>query len=351
MTKLLREEAEPSYPPRSTAPGIESLKSMPALRPRRIPPPRADDLTISVVIPVFNRAHLIERTLDSVFAQSFRNFEIVVVDDGSVDGLRDAVARRNDDRIIYVRQLNRGASAARNRGIDEARGDYIAFLDSDDCYLPHHLEAAANALRGNSGVAFYAPVIALRAEHVAVVKPPRALRPGEEMANYLMCDRGFVQTSGLVVPRNVAQKVRYREDASFGDDTDFAVRLQRAGCRFEMAERPGVIWSDTPSPGRLSGIGIADLHLPWLEDLRTIIPRPAYDGYRGWHLAKAMYHRHPVTAMRLYIAALRSRSYGFRLAATIFCQIVLPPAFYRLAANAVIRAWGNAERYSQLPNL
>jgi glycosyltransferase involved in cell wall biosynthesis len=353
--KLLRDAAERPHPPRSniaierSPAAVAAIRSLPQAGGATLP--HARSVTFSVVIPVYNRSHLIRRTLRSVLAQNFQNFEIIVVDDGSNDNLYDSVAGMDDDRIIYIRQPNRGASAARNRGVDEARGAYVAFLDSDDRFLPHHLETAANALSGAQDLAFYAPVIALRTEHVGVVKPPRPLRPDEDIATYLMCDRGFVQTSGLVVPRGMARRVRYREDARFGDDTDFAIRLQRAGCRFEMASSPGVIWSDAPSPSRLSGLGIADLRLPWLEDLRPVIPKPAYDGYRGWHLAKAMYRRHPITAMRLYVSALRSGSYNLRLAVTIFCQIVLPPSLYRRAANAVIRIWGNAARSSRLPAL
>jgi len=293
--------------------------------------------TFSVIIPVYNRADLLATAIASIRAQIFQDLEIVVVDDGSTDNVEDTLRAIGEHRVNYVRQPNRGASAARNRGLDTARGRFAAFLDSDDQFLPCHLEQAWRALVGTRDTAFYAPIIALRAQGVAVVKPPRPLRPGENMAAYLMSDRGFVQTSGLVVPRQMAARVRYREDAGFGDDTDFAVRLQLAGCAFTMGKLPGALWSDGVAQLRLSAAGVVDHALPWLEDLKPLIPMAAYDGYRGWHLAKALFRRQPLAALGLYLRALRSGSYRPWLALTVLCQIVLPSMAYRNLANAVIR--------------
>ncbi|HEY4124800.1 MAG TPA: glycosyltransferase family A protein, partial [Rhizomicrobium sp.] len=110
----------------------------------------------SVVIPVFNRAHLLERALSSVLNQSFQDFEIIVVDDGSKDDPERVVQAIADSRIRFVRQENMGGGAARNTGIDLAQGRYIAFLDSDDQFLPHHLKAVKAMLDRGPGLAAYA---------------------------------------------------------------------------------------------------------------------------------------------------------------------------------------------------
>jgi glycosyltransferase involved in cell wall biosynthesis len=97
--------------------------------------------TVSVIIPTYNRAHLIGRSIQSVLDQTYRDFEIIVVDDGSTDNTEEIVKRFNDDRIRYIKHdTNRGAGAARNTGIKAARGKYIAFHDSDDECLPEKLE-------------------------------------------------------------------------------------------------------------------------------------------------------------------------------------------------------------------
>ena len=90
-------------------------------------------MRVSVVIPVFNRAKLVVRAIDSVLAQSVKACEIIVVDDGSKDETPQ-VLKAYGDRIIVLEQENRGVSAARNRGIKEARGEWIALLDSDDVW-------------------------------------------------------------------------------------------------------------------------------------------------------------------------------------------------------------------------
>lgn len=293
-------------------------------------------MRFSVVIPVHNRADLLKAAIASVLSQTNQSFEIIVVDDGSEDDVEATVNSFSDQRIAVIRQANLGASAARNRGMDSAAGRHVAFLDSDDLYLAHHLAAAADTLRDTDDMAFYSPVIAERTKGVHLTKPPRPLAASESMASYLMCDRGFVQTSGLVVPRELARTVRYREDAKFGDDTDFAIRLQLAGCKFAMADSPGVVWKDGDTLPRLSATGPSFGDLGWLEDIKERIPASAYHGYRGWHLAKALFARHPLLAARLYLKALLSGSYGTGLAVIVLCQILFPASVYRNIANAVI---------------
>ena len=291
----------------------------------------------SIVIPIFNRAHLIGRAVRSVMTQTCPDFEILIVDDGSTDDIVTALAPYADTRICLVRQPNLGASAARNYGIDIARGRYIAFLDSDDVFLPHHLATIAEALKGRDDTVAYSPVRAMRGGGY-IVKPPRAIAPGETMAAYLMCARGFVQTSGLVVPNDGLRKVRYRQDVSFGDDTDFAVRLELAGYQFVMMDAPGVEWFDGPDPGRLSQSELRPNQLLWLEDLKPSIPARAYRGYRGWHVAKALFVHRPFSALGLYLSALLSGSYSSKMAAVVLAQIVMPSTLYRRLADLTVTA-------------
>lgn len=96
---------------------------------------------ISVVIPLYNKAHTIVNTLRSVVNQTYRDFEIVIIDDGSTDNSVEIIQKNfHDPRFRIISQTNAGVSSARNRGVSEATGEYIAFLDGDDEWHPEYLE-------------------------------------------------------------------------------------------------------------------------------------------------------------------------------------------------------------------
>jgi glycosyltransferase involved in cell wall biosynthesis len=103
----------------------------------------------SVIIPTFNRAHQISRALASVLNQQFKDFEVIVVDDGSTDNTDSVVAAFQDKRVRYFKKRNEERSIARNFGIKQAKGKYINFLDSDDVVYPNHLQTAYELLQRN----------------------------------------------------------------------------------------------------------------------------------------------------------------------------------------------------------
>ena len=107
--------------------------------------------TISVIIPTYNRAHLIGKAVKSVLSQTYQDFEIIVVDDGSTDNTEEIVKSFTDYKIYYIcHKHNRGASAARNTGIKASRGEYIAFLDSHDEWLPEKLDKQIKTFNSES---------------------------------------------------------------------------------------------------------------------------------------------------------------------------------------------------------
>jgi len=111
-------------------------------------------MRISVVIPSYNRCHTLARALCSVYAQTAAVDEVILVDDGSSDDSAAMVAREFP-RVRLIRQANRGVSAARNRGIRAARHEWIALLDSDDCWLPHKIETLRAAADADPGYVLY----------------------------------------------------------------------------------------------------------------------------------------------------------------------------------------------------
>ncbi|WP_274426442.1 glycosyltransferase family 2 protein [Chelativorans sp. YIM 93263] len=110
---------------------------------------------LSVVIPLFNKEHTVERAIASVLAQVHTNFELIVVDDGSTDSSASVAERFDDPRLRIVRQHNSGVSAARNSGVQRARSDYVCFLDADDEWHPEFLTRICGLIQLNGTAGLY----------------------------------------------------------------------------------------------------------------------------------------------------------------------------------------------------
>lgn len=120
---------------------------------------------VSVVIPTFNRGHVIEKAVKSILGQSLQSFEIIIIDDGSTDDTARIVSEisKNEPRIIFLKHdTNKGAQVARNRGIKAARGVWIAFLDSDDEFLPESLAIRLKIARDNDVDVVHSECLVLR---------------------------------------------------------------------------------------------------------------------------------------------------------------------------------------------
>ncbi|HUT35664.1 MAG TPA: glycosyltransferase [Planctomycetota bacterium] len=195
---------------------------------------------VSVVIPAFNAERYLRETLESVLAQTYRDFEVVVVDDGSSDGTAELAASFGEP-VRCIRQANAGPSAARNRGIREARGELIAFVDSDDLWLPEKLAEQVPLFDGGTG---FQPVglVYCHAERVdAEGRPlPTAQAPkpvGRVPGDFLF--RNHCPTSAAVIRRECFERCGYLpEDMIWAEDWHLWLRIAR---RYEFAAVPRVL--------------------------------------------------------------------------------------------------------------
>ncbi|MGD1019103.1 MAG: glycosyltransferase [Verrucomicrobiia bacterium] len=130
--------------------------------------PGARDPFVSICVPTYNRAQFIEETLESALAQTYPNFEVVVVDDGSTDNTVAVMARIRDPRVRFIVKEHSGGPATRNRCIAEARGEFLLWLDSDDALLPNTLEVYAAAMRQHPDVDVFYGNLLEADEHLAV---------------------------------------------------------------------------------------------------------------------------------------------------------------------------------------
>ena len=101
----------------------------------------------SIIIPTFNRAHILKRAIDSIFSQSFIEYEIVIVDDGSTDNTQEVITAIKSDNLKYVLQQNKGVCAARNAGVAISNGSYLIFLDSDDTLKEEALQSYYQSIK------------------------------------------------------------------------------------------------------------------------------------------------------------------------------------------------------------
>lgn len=183
----------------------------------------------SVVIPAYNRVALIAQTLDSVLQQAYRDFEVLVVDDGSTDGTQEAVGRYGD-AVRLLSQTNQGPGAARNFGMRHAAGEYLAFLDSDDVWFPWTLATYA-AIIHQSRPALIAGRLAHFTDANELQSIEQAPLEADSYADYLTASRrGLYCGSGqLVVRRDLAlQAGGFAEDRVNSEDHDFVLRLGTA---------------------------------------------------------------------------------------------------------------------------
>jgi len=169
---------------------------------------------VSVVIPLYNARDVIRDTVATVLAQTWQDFEIIVVDDGSTDGSGDLI-RNCDPRLRYVRQENAGVAAARNRGIAESRGDYVALLDHDDLWHPAKLEKQVAILQQRPEVGMVITDVAhIDGEGRAMNLIGRAHNPDELYARLFV--QGFVPTPSAAMIRKSILAAVGGFDEAFG---------------------------------------------------------------------------------------------------------------------------------------
>lgn len=189
---------------------------------------------VSVVIPAYNRARLLPEAVNSVLAQTYQDFELIVIDDGSTDNTQE-VARSFPPRVQYFRQANAGLSAVRNRGVELATGEYIVFLDSDDALLEQALEKGVAFLDQHPEVAFCHGQVYTIDEHSRPLRlrrprgPKRTfVRDGREEIAHLILFRNIIGPSATIIRRSCLEDVGpFNTALTSFEDWDMWVRLAK----------------------------------------------------------------------------------------------------------------------------
>lgn len=191
-------------------------------------------MKVSVIIPTYDRQTQVLRAIDYVLAQTAPVDEIIVVDDGSTDGTAEVIRTRHGSRVRVLRQKNQGVSAARNYGIREARGEWIAFLDSDDIWLPTKMERqfeAVAAFGDEVGVCFTDnffdghPDLKMSKFQEATFESASKFGILEDPAKFILAGREPFFTSSFMIKRALFGTAGFDEALVIGEDTDLFFRL------------------------------------------------------------------------------------------------------------------------------
>lgn len=224
------------------------------------------------------------RAINSVLLQNFRNFEIIVIDDGSQDLARteEIVNNINDSRVRFLKHtINKNGSTARNTGIKAAQGEYIALLDADDEWLPNHLEDSVKFLMSNNKEVSYCRSIIKTNSHQDVVMPTTGIGTKQSVADYLFVKHGFIPTPTIVFHKEKV-KVLFNEHLIRHQDYDFLLQVEAAGHKIGMSPHIGAIihWENN-NPAAKGGTW--DYSLKWARNNKALLGTKAFANFLHKH--------------------------------------------------------------------
>ena len=200
--------------------------------------------TVSVIIPAYNQGHYLGEAVQSVLNQSYQDFELIIIDDGSTDNTRQVAKSFSDARIRYTYQENSGLSAARNTGIRHATGSFVTFLDSDDLFLAEKLNLLVAALENKpSDLASATSIGFVAGQAILIDANSRRL---DKMVGTKLPDDNLqlllgnpLHVGSVLVRRSWLDKVGpFDESLRACEDWDMWLRLAKAGCRMGWVARP-----------------------------------------------------------------------------------------------------------------
>lgn len=181
--------------------------------------------TFSVIIPTYNRATLIEKTIRSVLNQTFDDFEIIIIDDGSIDNTEEIVAAVKSEKIIYQKKKNEERAVARNTGTKMAKGNYITFLDSDDLFYQNHLQIAFENIQKNKQPEIFHTRYEIISEENKILEQKNIL---DNHINQKLIEGNFMSCNGVFLRNDIAKQNLFNEDRNISALEDWELWLRIA---------------------------------------------------------------------------------------------------------------------------
>jgi glycosyltransferase involved in cell wall biosynthesis len=206
----------------------------------------------SIVVPTFNRAYILKQCIDSVKDQIFEDWELLIVDDGSSDETENLVMMEQalDSRIrFFQREMNsiKGPSTCRNIGIENVKGKYIAFLDSDDFWRKDRLENINHFIQKRNAQAIYSGAW-VKGRKGEFFRHSRPINPNERWFDFILKSDSFIPTPSLVIDSKIVRTIRFNTNLKNHEDYDFFLRISEL-CDWVFYEGQEVVidWKDNDS--------------------------------------------------------------------------------------------------------
>ncbi|WP_195695127.1 glycosyltransferase family 2 protein [Priestia megaterium] len=212
---------------------------------------------VSIVIPTYNRGDTLVKTINSVFSQSYTNYEVIIVDDASTDKTEKIVREIKDPRLKYIKlNQNSKGTRPRNVGIQSSSGDYIALLDSDDEWLPEKLEkqigCVINSKLPINNIMCFTGVI-IKNENSEKSRRNSLIDKDKDIMEYIFIDGNVVQTSTFLISSTLAKNTLFDPTIKKHQDWDFCLRLRENNANFLALTECLTIWHDEENrKGRIS---------------------------------------------------------------------------------------------------
>lgn len=283
--------------------------------------------TISVVIPAYNSRDTVQQAVATARAQTLRPTQIIVVDDASKDDtVQQLEAIGGPDLVIVRCAKNGGGGAARNRGIEHATGDVIAFLDADDLWAPNKLANQMALLRTQTRDSFVFSAVEHTNEYGEKhILPKREPMAGESLGDYMLKAGNIMQTSSLLVPRHLLAQCRFNEKLRRFQDLDFCLTLGEAGVVPVFCREPLVEWRNVGNPKRVSSNPDPAIMRTFLSahprltfaqrlglEIRSVGPAPGAAGMLRWSGRLALSVFTGALALPNALSLLMKHSLGLR---------------------------------------
>jgi glycosyltransferase involved in cell wall biosynthesis len=295
---------------------------------------------VSVVIPHYNRPRELAETLASLKTQTLEDWEAIIVDDAS---RRDPSAVVNEilgsQRGRVVRHpVNRGPSAARNTGVAAAKGEFVAFLDSDDRWHPEKLEkqmAAVERQPDPEAIFCVTKTVVVLGGSKSRCLPARPVSVGQDFSEYLYVDHGFAQTSSFLLHRRTAASMGFAEELRQYEDHLFFITAGARGLRYLLVDEPLVTWRNDDRADRSGRRDDLERARRYLELAGPLLTPRARLAFRTRYLGRLLFWQNPAEALRIFHSAFAERAVGPRDLATLAARCAMPVAAYEFLRRSL----------------